>query len=199
MKKVLIACEFSGVVRDAFRSRGFDATSCDLRESSNSVHHIRGDIADVLNDNWDLVIAHPPCTALCVTGNRHYVGTKDRSEAIEFFRQFLDCAPHVAIENPVGIISSVIRPPDQYIHPYQFGDPVKKKTGLWLKNLPKLQPTNVVEVEPDVVFPSGKRMSKWYYETSCLPHNQREAVRSTTFKGIAEAMAQQWGDFIANK
>ena len=113
---------------------------------------------------------------------------------VEFFRLFLSApVERICVENPVGVISSAIRKPDQYIQPYQFGHPVTKKTGLWLKNLPKLQPTDIVPVEDDVVFSSGKRMSKWFYETSCLPHSEREAARSITFQGIADAMANQWG------
>jgi hypothetical protein len=191
--RVLVACEFSGAVRDEFLRKGHDAYSCDLRPN-NSSNHIHGDVVDILDGNWDLLIAHPPCTALCVTGNRHYAGSAEREEAIEFFRLFLSApVERICAENPVGVISSAIRPPDQYIQPYQFGHPVSKKTGLWLKGLPPLVPTRVVPVEPPVVFSSGKRMSRWFYETSLLPKNEREAARSVTFKGIAEAMAEQWG------
>jgi site-specific DNA-cytosine methylase len=192
--KVLVACEFSGVVREAFISRGHSAVSCDLRVGSGSGPHVVGDVRELLDIEWDLLIAHPPCTALCVTGNRHYAGTKEREDAVEFFRLFLS-APikRICVENPVGIISSTIRKPDQYIQPYQFGHPVTKKTGLWLKNLPPLVPTNVVEPDEQVVFSSGARMSKWFYETSLLPPGEREAARSITFQGIADAMADQWG------
>lgn len=192
--KILVACEFSGVVRDAFAAKGHEAWSCDLLPCDAPGNHYMGDCRDILYDDWDMVIAHPPCTALCVTGNRHYAGTEARREAVEFFRLFLELpCQRVCVENPVGVISSAIRPPDQYIHPYYFGDPVSKKTGLWLKGLPKLEATNVVQVPEPVVFPSGKKMSRWFYETSCLPHSQREGVRSMTFQGIANAMAEQWG------
>lgn len=193
--RVLVACEFSGVVRDAFRRRQHLAYSCDLRsDPANSDYHIVGDVRDYLDDDWDLLIAHPPCTALCVTGNRHYAGTKEREDAIDFFRLFLDApVDKICVENPVGVISSFIKPPTQYIQPYQFGHRVSKKTGLWLKNLPKLEPTNLVDVDPPVEFKSGKKMSRWFYETSKLPQKDRERVRSITFQGIADAMAEQWG------
>lgn len=192
--RVLVACEFSGVVRDAFIAKGHDATSCDLLPSDRDGNHITGDVLGCLDDDWDMVVAHPPCTALCVTGNRHYADTQDRVDALEFFRKFLDCdAPMVCVENPVGIVSTMIRKPDQYIQPYEFGHPVSKKTGLWLKGLPKLTPTDVVEVPEPVVFPSGKRMSQWFYDTSLLPQAERASARSVTFQGIADAMADQWG------
>ena len=195
--KVLVACEFSGVVRDAFISRGHDAWSCDLRPSASPIEdrHFEQDVTGLLHSTaWDLLIAHPPCTSLCVTGNRHYAGTQAREDAIEFFRLFLSApVERICVENPVGVISSAIRPPDQYIQPYQFGHPVTKKTGLWLKGLPLLEPTDVVPVEDDVVFSSGKRMSRWFYDTSLLPHSEREAARSITFSGVAQAMATQWG------
>lgn len=142
---------------------------------------------------YDLMIAHPPCTYLTVTGNRHYANSPLRDEAVDFVLRLMN-APidKIAIENPVGVLSTKIRKPDQIIHPYYFGDPVKKKTCLWLKGLPKLEHTNVVEPEEDVVFPSGKRMGKWYYNTGCLPHKERAAARSITFQGIADAMAEQW-------
>ena len=192
--KVLVACEFSGVVRDAFLAKGHDAWSCDLLPSPNgSDRHLLGDVEPLLQHNWDLIIAHPPCTALCVTGNRHYVGTPDREAALRFFRLFLEApAERIAVENPVGVVSSAIRPPDQYIQPWQFGHPVTKKTGLWLKGLPKLKPTKIVDPEDSVVFTSGKKMSRWFYETSLLPQKDRASARSITFQGIAEAMAEQW-------
>lgn len=194
--RVLVACEHSGVVREAFRSKGHEAFSCDLLFASDgSPHHYVTDALDVAyGEKWDLMIAHPPCTALCVTGNRHYADSEDRTKALIFVKDLMD-APieKIAIENPVGVISSTIRPPDQYIHPWMFGHRVNKKTGLWLKNLPKLQPTDVVEEDEVIELSSGKRMSKWYYETSLLPHKERGHVRSITFQGIADAMASQWG------
>jgi hypothetical protein len=194
--RILIACEFSGTVRDSFIARGHDAWSCDLLPNPHE-RHIVDDAKIIVQLEWDLIIAHPPCTALCVTGNRHYAGTRAREDAIEFFRLFLDApCERVAIENPVGVISSAIRPPDQYIQPYEFGHPVTKKTGLWLKGLPRLVPTDVVSPEEGVVFRSGKRMSRWFYETSLLPQKDRASARSVTFKGIAEAMAEQWGSLV---
>lgn len=192
--RVLVACEFSGVVRDAFLAKGHDAWSCDLLgDNARSDRHIQRNVCEILTDDWDLLIAHPPCTALCVTGNRHYAGTTERAEAIEFFRLFLEApCDKIAVENPVGVISTEIRPPDQYIQPWQFGHPVTKKTGLWLKGLPKLVPTKIVDPDEDVVFSSGARMSKWFYETSLLPQKERASARSVTFQGIAEAMAEQW-------
>lgn len=196
--KVLVACEFSGRVREAFSKLGHEAWSCDLlpNETEDSRHHYQGDIFDFLgHKDWDLMIAHPPCTALCVTGNRHYVGTRERENALEFVKRLMD-APieKIAIENPVGVISSRIKPPTQYINPWQFGHSVNKKTGLWLKNLPPLVPTNIVPKDDHVVHKSGKRTSKWYYETSLLPLKQRGHARSITFQGIADAMAEQWSN-----
>ena len=191
--KVLIACEFSGVVRDAFIKAGHEAISCDIKPTESEGPHICGDIRDVNLSSYDLLIAHPPCTALCVTGNRHYAKTQERRDAIEFWKFFYNAeVERICVENPVGVISTEVRPPDQYIHPYQFGHPVTKKTGLWLKNLPPLKPTNIVDPDEQVVLSSGKKMSKWFYETSLLPKNQRGHVRSITFQGIADAMADQW-------
>lgn len=183
-------------MREAFRSRGHDAFSCDLLPSlDESPHHYIGNIIKVLYDeDWDLVIAHPPCTALCVTGNRHYSGTPERDGAIQLVRAILE-SPYdkICVENPVGVLSSRLRKPDQYVQPYEFGHPVSKKTGLWLKGLPKLTPTNLVDKDDYVTFPSGKKMGRWFYETSCLPQKDRATARSVTFKGIADAMADQWG------
>ena len=200
MARVLVACEYSGVVREAFRARGHNAWSCDiLPADDNSHHHLQAHVREVLSaaNGWDLIIAHPPCTYLSVAGNRHYANRPDLYEpAAEFATMFFDYAPRVAVENPVGRLSKLFRKPDQYIHPWMFGHPVQKKTGLWLKGLPKLTPTNVVDPDEDVVFPSGKRMNKWYYETSLLPHKERAHVRSRTFQGIAEVMADQWGPLL---
>lgn len=200
--RVLIACEYSGVVREAFRKRGHDAFSVDLLPSEDgSPHHYVDDIQDfLLRDKWrwgssfDLMIAHPPCTHLSVSGARWWKDKeKEQADALEFVSNLmLAPIPRIAIENPIGLISSAIRKPDQIIHPYQFGHPVSKATCLWLKGLPKLVPTNVVEPEW-VVFPNGKRQSKWYYETSLAPHHLRGHVRSKTFTGIGDAMANQWG------
>lgn len=177
--RVLVACEFSGVVRDAFLKLGHDAWSCDLIDSGH-YRHIVGDVCSLLSDQWDLMIAHPPCTALCVSGNRYYADTEEREEAVEFFRKFLEApVPRIAVENPVGVISSRIRPPDQYIQPWQFGHGETKKTGLWLKNLPPLIPTNIVE---------GREQRIW----KMSPSKDRGLLRSITYQGIADAMAEQW-------
>lgn len=194
--RVLVACEYSNVVADAFRKKGHSVLTCDLLENevTGNQFHYQGDVRDVLYNDWDLVVAHPPCTALCVTGNRHYAGTDAREKGLAFFKLFLDLPGPTCVENPVGVVSSRIRPPTQYIQPYQFGHRVSKRTGLWLTNgLVPLVPTNVVDVDEPVIFPSGKRMSKWFYETSLLPPKERGHVRSRTFQGIADAMAEQWG------
>jgi hypothetical protein len=178
--KVLVACEMSGRVREAFRNRGHDAWSCDLVDTGHP-SHLCGDARDYLSDDWDLLIAHPPCTHTCVSGNRHYAGTKERAEGIEFFRLFLSApCDKICVEHPVSVVSTAIRPPDQYIQPWQFGHGETKKTGLWLKNLPKLKPTNIVEGRE----PRIHRMA---------PSPERGMERSITYQGIAEAMADQWG------
>lgn len=193
-KRVLVACEYSGVVREAFRSRGHQAFSCDLLNSNSSYHH-QGDVRDLLGQHWDLMIAHPPCTHLAVSGARHFKNKqKEQAEALDFVQLLMD-APiaQIAIENPVSVISSKIRKPDQIVHPYMFGDPVKKKTCLWLKGLPNLKPTE--EVEPEMVtLANGDTYSKWEYEISKMPHDQRGHLRSKTFQGFADAMAEQWGE-----
>jgi hypothetical protein len=195
--KVLVACEYSGIVRDAFTKNGHDATSCDILPTESEGKHYQGDVLDILDDGWDLMIAHPPCTHLSVSGARWFAsGHKPmhlRDEAIEFVKKLMD-APidKIAIENPVSVIASLIRKSDQLIHPYHFGEPVAKSTCLWLKNLPKLQYTNVVE--PEYVFSgTGRRWSKWFWETSCLPVKERGKARSRFWNGIADAMADQWG------
>lgn len=194
--KVLIACEYSGVVRQAFRSRGHDAWSCDLIPAEDgSLYHIHDDIRErFVWKDWDLMIAHPPCTHLAVSGARWWKDKEEeQAQALTFVQTLMDAPiPRIAIENPVGLISTTIRRPDQIIHPYHFGHPVSKQTCLWLKGLPPLQPTKIVEPEW-VEFSNGKRQSKWYYETSLLPHSERGHVRSKTFTGIGEAMADQWG------
>jgi site-specific DNA-cytosine methylase len=192
--KVLVACEFSGAVREAFRKRGHDATSCDLLPArDDSVHHYQGDVRDLLDKGWDLLIAHPPCTALCVSGNRYYSNTEARTEAVEFFRLFLDApVERICVENPVGVISTTIRPPDQYIQPYDFGHDASKKTGLWLKNLPLLVAT---ERFPGRMVDGRER---WGNQTdsgqnNLPPSEDRGYIRSVTYSGIASAMAEQWG------
>jgi hypothetical protein len=189
--KVLVACEFSGIVREAFANLGHTAISCDLlpNEKTGNQFHYQGDVRDIIDKGWDLMIAHPPCTYTCVSGNGTYAGTKKREEGIEFFRMFLEAPiPRIAIEHPVSVISTAIRPPDQYIQPWQFGHPESKKTGLWLKNLPKLTPTNILPMQErwDNQTPSG--------QNKIGPSADRWKERSRTYQGIADAMAQQWGN-----
>lgn len=200
---MLVGCERSGVVREAFRKIGHEAYSCDILPSDdNSPYHIQDDLMNHLDNNWDLAIFHPECTFLTVTGNKwfkpEYEGRfptrkQDRINAIDFFMK-LACVniPRIAIENPIGIMSSLWRKPDQIIQPYQFGHIEAKKTCLWLKNLPKLIPTKIVEPEY-TTFKSGKRMPTWYCNAAKLPKHERMKLRSTTFQGIADAMAEQWG------
>lgn len=184
--KVLVACEYSGVVRRAFKEKGHEVLSCDLlpSEDGEQVDHYKGDVFDIIDKGWDLMIAHPPCTALCVSGNRHYAGTQAREDALDFFRRFLE-APikHICVENPVGVVSSRIVPPSQYIQPWQFGHGETKKTGLWLKNLPLLTPTNIVE----------GRQPRVHYMS---PSPDRWKERSRTYTGIAQAMAEQWNELL---
>ena len=193
--KVLVGCEFSQIVTKAFRDRGHEAYSCDLLPTEgNPDWHIQGDVLSILNDGWDLGIFHPPCTYLAVSGARWF---KDRlpqqKEALNFVRMLLNASiPKIALENPIGVISTKIRKPDQIIQPYWFGDEAQKGTCLWLKNLPELIPTNLVDRGKIWITKSGKkRGGAW---TMCLsPSPERWKIRSRTFKGIANAMAEQWG------
>jgi hypothetical protein len=208
MKKVLIACEFSGTVRDAFLKRGIYAMSCDLEpcDSQASGDHYQGNVMDILGNGWDLMIAHPPCTYLTVTGNKWFkpefkdrfpTREQDRLDAIEFFMA-LENAPikRKAIENPIGIMSTRYRKPDQIIHPWQYGHEASKSTCLWLTDLPKLVPTNIVDKGEWTTFKSGKRMSKWYSDAASLSPKEREKIRNKTFQGIADAMADQWSKVL---
>jgi len=187
--KILIACEYSGRVREAFRKLGHDAWSCDLMPSDdNSAYHIQGDVLVVLGDGWDLMIAHPPCTHLAVSGARWF---KDKAvqqaEALEFVRQLLDAPIKcIALENPVSIISSKVRKPTQVIQPWMFGHDASKSTCLWLKNLPKLKPTKIITKSRYAnQTPSG--------QNKLGPSPDRWKLRSETYQGIADAMADQWG------
>jgi len=195
--KVLIACESSGVVREAFNRVGHVATSCDMLETEIPGDHYVGDVRDILDQKWDLIIAHPPCTYLSSSGmhwtTRGLRNPQLTEDALDFVRLFLnaDC-PRIAVENPVGCISTRIRPADQYIHPYQFGDDASKKTGLWLKGLSLLQPTKLIE--PRIV--GGKK--RWANQcdsgqNKLGPSDDRWKERSKTYQGIADAMALQWG------
>jgi site-specific DNA-cytosine methylase len=207
--RVLVACEESQAVCKAFRSLGHKAFSCDLQECSGGhpEWHIKGDCLKVLNlPIWDLVIAHPPCTYLTVAANRYYNEEKygekakrrkgEREQAIKFFMEFANCkCKRVAIENPIGVISSRWKKPTQIIQPYQFGHKERKATCLWLKDLPPLKPTNIVE--PDIIkHKSGKTDSRLHFETLSLPSEERAKIRSKTFEGIAKAMAEQWSEYI---
>ena len=195
--KVLVACEYSGTVRDAFLVKGHEAMSCDLLPTDVPGPHYQGDVFDIINDGWDLMIAHPPCTYLSVSG-MHWTkrGLRDpklTEDALSFVRSLLD-APigKIALENPISIISSRIRKPDQIVNPWQFGHDASKKTCLWLKNLPLLHPTKIIE--PRIV--EGKK--RWANQTNSGqnklgPSEDRWKIRSETYKGIATAMAEQWG------
>lgn len=220
--KVLVACEESQAVCKAFRAKGNEAYSCDIQPCSGGhpEWHILGDVLPLLNgkcefttcdgelhfisDKWDLIIAHPPCTYLTVTGNRWFnVGRygeraiqreKNRLNAVDFFMKFVNAVcSKIAIENPIGCMSTVYRKPDQIIQPYYFGDPERKSTCLWLKGLQPLQAINVVK--PNIInYKNGKSTdSPWHMETMKLPPSERSKARSKTFPGIAAAMADQWG------
>lgn len=180
--RVLVACEFSGTVREAFAARGHDAWSCDILPTDYQGKHLQCDVAEVLGEGRDMMIAHPPCTHLAVSGARWF-GEKvtEQAEALDFVRLLMSAPiPRIAIENPVSIISSTIRRPDQIIQPWQYGHGEMKTTCLWLKNLPRLKPTDIVE---------GREQRVW----KLPPSENRWAVRSKTYQGIAEAMADQWG------
>ena len=195
--RVLVACEYSGAVRDAFRAAGHDALSCDLLPSDGPGPHYQGDVRDIIGQGWDLMVAHPPCTYLSVSG-MHWTkrGLRDpqlTEDALAFVRLLMDApVPRIAIENPISVISSRIRKPDQIIHPYQFGHDASKATCLWLKGLPPLQPTQTIE--PRIV--NGRK--RWGNQTDSgqnrlSPSPDRWKLRSATFAGIAQAMADQWG------
>jgi nitrogen fixation protein len=199
-KRVLVACEYSGTVRDAFIALGHDAMSCDLLPTDSPGPHYQGSVLDILNNGWDLMIAHPPCTYLSVSG-MHWTtrGIRDpllTEDALRFVTTLLAAPiPKIALENPVSVISSRIRKPDQIIHPHEYGHDASKKTCLWLKNLPHLVPTE--HIPPRVV--EGKK--RWGNQTdsgqnTLVPSADRWKIRSTTYKGIAAAMAAQWGDRV---
>lgn len=181
--RVLVSCEYSGTVRDAFAARGHDAWSCDLLPTERLGNHIHGDVLQHLHRNWDLMIAHPPCTHLAVSGARWFKDKQvEQAEALDFVRRLLDApTPCIALENPISIISSRIRKPDQIIQPWQFGHGETKATCLWLKNLPKLVPTNIVEGRESRIHKMPPGPDRW-------------KERSRTFQGIADAMAAQWGN-----
>ncbi len=194
--KVLVGCEFSGVVKDAFAALGHDAWSCDLLPSEVGGQHIQGDVLDILEDGWDLAIFHPPCTHLAVSGARWFKEKqKDgrQQAAIDFFMALANAPINkIAIENPVSIMSTKWRKPDQIIQPYEFGHPESKRTCLWLKNLPKLKPTNLLE-KPECGYWENQTPSG---QNKLSPGKDRWKKRSKTYLGIAEAMAKTWGGVI---
>ena len=180
--KVLVACEFSGIVRDAFLERGHDAISCDLLDTDRPGPHYKGDVRDILAEGYDLMIAHPPCTHLAVSGARYFAQKQAvQAEALDFVRLLMDAPiPRICIENPISVISSRIRQPDQIIQPWQFGHGETKATCLWLKGLPRLMPTNIVDGREARIHRMPPGPNRW-------------KERSKTYAGIAEAMAEQWG------
>lgn len=204
--RVLVACEFSGIVRDAFAARGHDAWSCDLLPSERPGNHIQGDVLDILNDGWDLMIAHPPCTHLAASGARWWKEKRDdgrQQQGIDFFMELIHAhIPKIAVENPIGIMARLYRKPDQIIQPFWFGHEVQKATCLWLKALPPLSITNMVPRGNIHVDPRGgkhggehtMRAKRSYSPLMLLPESEdRWKIRSRTFQGIADAMAEQWG------
>ena len=180
---VLVACEFSGIVREAFAAKGHNALSCDLLDTEIPGQHYDGDVLEILYLGWDLMIAHPPCTHLAVSGARWFKDKREeQEEALDFVRILLDAPINkICLENPVSIISTRIRKPDQYIHPWQFGHGETKKTCLWLKNLPLLVPTNIVDGRDDRIHKMPPSKDRW-------------KIRSRTYQGVADAMAEQWGE-----
>lgn len=199
--KVLVACEYSGTVRDAFAKAGHDAWSCDLLPSERPGNHYQCDVREVINDNWDIIIAFPDCTHLAVSGARYFVqkvADGRQQNAINFFMMFANHpCKKIAIENPVGIMSSRWRKPDQIIQPYQFGHPESKKTCLWLKGLPLLQPTNIIK-KPECGYwnnqtPEGQ--NKIVVDGKWIGYKDKRTarLRSKTYEGVAKAMAWQWG------
>lgn len=180
--RVLVACEFSGIVRDEFIARGHDAWSCDLLPTERPGPHIQADVFTALKQQWDLMIAFPPCTHLAVSGARWFKNKiQEQSAAIAFVGSLMAAdVARIAIENPIGVLSTHIRKPDQIVQPFMFGDPYMKTTCFWLKNLPKLEPTNIVE---------GREQKCWKEP----PSPERWKNRSRTYPGLARAIAAQWG------
>lgn len=194
--RVLVGCEFSGVVRDAFTARGHHAVSCDFLPTESPGRHYQGDVFEVIDQGWDLAIFHPPCTYLCGSGihwNNRGRGWEETEKAMDFVLKLMNCGIlRIALENPVGLISSRFRKPDQIIQPWQFGHDASKATCLWLKGLPPLVPTECVE--PRII--GGKK--RWANQTDSgqnklAPSDDRWKLRSKTYTGIAAAMAEQWG------
>lgn len=201
--KALIACEESQAVTIQLRNKGIEAYSCDLQPCSGKYpqYHLQQDVLPLLeSETWDIVVAFPPCTHLCVSGAAWFEQKRKdgrQQEGIDFFMNFVTCnQKRVAIENPIGIMSKLYRSPDQIVHPYHFGDPYSKATCLWLKGLPKLVPTNIVDKGEFYIDRRGKKRAKWI---DMFPsEKERSMLRSRTFPGIAAAMADQWGKLIMN-
>lgn len=191
--KVLIACEFSGIVREAFRKRGHDAWSCDFLPSEIEGNHIQGDVLSILNDRWDLMIAHPPCTDLAVSGARYFKQKQkngSQQKSIDFFLTLISAPiPKICVENPVGIMSTLYRKPDQIIQPWQFGHSESKATCLWLSGLPTLLPTKILKIPANGRWDNQTKSG----QNKLGPSIDRWKIRSRTYSGIAEAMAEQWG------
>jgi hypothetical protein len=208
--KILLACEESQAVTEEFRNMGIEAYSCDILDQSGShpEWHIKGDVLDVINSGWDCMIAFPPCTDLAMSGAKHFEQKRKdgrQQKSIEFFMTLVN-APikYIAIENPIGVMSSFYRKPDQIINPFDFNDPARKPTCLWLKNLPKLKSINFGEAPlfgetlnkgEFHTTKGGKTLPKWY---NLPPSQDRAKIRSKTFPGIAKAMATQWGNYLNN-
>lgn len=202
--KILVACEESQAVTIAFRKLGHEAYSCDIKPCSGGypLWHLQQDVIPLLREKWDMMIAFPPCTYLTVTANRSFLCNPERwqkrLDSVNFvWKLYNSSINKIAIENPKGVISTHIRKPDQYIQPYEYGHKDSKMTGLWLKNLPLLKPTNIVN--PEWVYPksgSGKRMSKTHANNPSTQNKNNSILRSKTYSGIADAMAAQWGDKI---
>jgi site-specific DNA-cytosine methylase len=218
MKRILIACEESDEVRGRFEKLGFDAWSCDIQPNRNiNAKHYQCDVFEIINDNWDAMIAFPPCTHLAVSGSQWFeqkIKDGRQKEGIDFFLKIAKAnIKHIAIENPVGIMSKNYMPPSQIIQPYYFGDKAQKTTCLWLKNLPKLYHNATPNLFDDIITHTDKgefiewidkktgklkKQPLWYAQARSLKGEERSKVRSKTFPGIADAMAKQWSDYILN-
>ena len=218
MKRILIACEESDEVRGRFEKLGFDAWSCDIQPNRNiNAKHYQCDVFEIINNNWDIMIAFPPCTHLAVSGSQWFeqkIKDGRQKEGINFFLKIAKAnIKHIAIENPVGIMSKNYMPPSQIIQPYYFGDKAQKTTCLWLKNLPKLYHNATPNLFDDIITHTDKgefiewidkktgklkKQPLWYAQARSLKGEERSKVRSKTFPGIADAMAKQWSDYILN-
>ena len=204
LMKILIACEFSGTVREAFTKLGHDVTSCDIEPTDIPGKHYQGDVNDIINDGWDMMIAFPPCTHLAVSGSRHFEQKRKdgrQQQGIDFFMSMINAPiPKIAVENPIGIMSRIYRKPNQIIQPYHHGHEASKSTCLWLKELPLLKPTNIVGKGEVFISSTGKKYPAWSHDAvgkngKKVGYNTDEMkkIRNKTFQGIADAMADQWG------